>query len=334
MTDKHEDFKDGLKPADSSSEKARSFDTACDRPSDEASLVTTFETVAGLRHANMMGVAPLLTPFPMAARGQGRGPRSEMVERLQIGCSVSLKRAYLLLREGGASAAEAEEYIDKRLPRSLDYVERIANGYLRETDLPLTAIDQLMRALFARGTDLLDALVETARLCSVGLNHAERVAAVAGKVTNAQPYDATNRLLAAFYSLQRDLAVRDVIVVSACANIRGDILWPRYLGASQLIELARFAAKLIFDSHRPAAARRADLHPALFPVADFVLELLAKGCAFEKLDDPLRQLCRLMQSVGGVAELRALIAMADGKDKPVTIGAGRPQLSNIADEFD
>jgi len=304
------------------------------RSSDDASLMTRFEIVAGLRQAHMMGGAPLLTPFPKAARSQGRGPRSEMVERLQIGCSLCLKRAYLLLREDGASVAEAEVYIDKRSPRSFDYVERIAGKHLRETDLPLTAIDQLMLALFARGTDLLGALVETARLCSVGLNHAERVTAVAEAIAGAQPYDAANRLLAAFYSLQHDLAVRDVIVVSACANIRGDILWPRYLGASRLVELARFAAKLIFDSHRPAAARRADLHPALFPVADFILELLAKRCAFEKLDDPLRLLCRLMQSVGGTAELRAVIALASDNDKTLRIGAGESWRSNMADEFD
>jgi hypothetical protein len=333
MNAKHDNLKDSPKPAAKSDKDAQASARIRDLLAGEASM-GLFSMTAGVGDVGVASVAPLLVPFAKVTRERGRIFRRGVVERLQIGASICVTGAYSLMRERGASAVEAEERIGKLSPISWDYAGRIANKYLRDTDLPAMAIDSLIAALSGDRLDPRDGLVEAAHLCGVGLNRAARITATTEEASRYELYDAADRLFDAYYSPQNDLPLRDVIVVSACSGMRGHVLWPQYTPVAKLIDVAVFAAKLILDSHRPAAVQRADLHPTLFPLVSAFLDAIAQGCSLEWTDDAVKLVLRLMRAVGRNAELRAAITAATGAGKSLVIGKGEYWRSNAAREFD
>jgi hypothetical protein len=279
-------------------------------------------------------VVPVLVPFAKLPRERGRTFRRGVVERLQLGSAICLIRAYGLMRQGGDSAVKAEERIGALAPISWDYASRIASDYFHDTELPSTAIDALIAAVFGDQVDVLGGLIEAARLCNVGLNLAARITSTAEEARFCELFDAADRLFDVYNARQSDLPPRDVIIVSVVSGIRGHLLWPRYMHLAELIDVALFAGKLIADQNRPVTARRADLHPALFPIASYMLDVLAEDRSQESLDEAGKLAVRLMGAVECNAELRAAITAATRAGKSLVIGEGEYWRSNTAREFD
>jgi hypothetical protein len=333
MTAKHDNAKDRLKRAAKSENAAPASASNLDRQF-RKSPIGPFPTALAAGTIGSACVVPVLVPFAKPPRERGRIFRRGVVERLQLGSAICLIRAYEVTRLRGDSAVKAEQRIGALAPISWDYAGRIANNYLHDTELPSTAIDVLIAAVFGDRVDVLDGLIEAARLCSVGLNLAARITATGEEVRFCELFDAADRLFDVYNARQSDLPPQDVIIVSVVSGIRGHLLWPRYMHLAELIDVALFAGKLIADQNRPVTARRADLHPALFPLASYMLDFLAEDRSQESLDEAGKLAFRLMRAAGPIAELRAAIAAAKAASKDLIIGEGEYWRSNAAREFD
>jgi hypothetical protein len=303
-------------------------------PPSDAVTIRIYPTPIGRENAEPEAVQPLLVPFPQIRASAGRLDRRGLITRLQIGVAVHLLRAYAVMRDGGMSVEDAVPVIERASPLTFDYVGRIARTYLREAELPVEAVDEFVLRLVGPDVTLQEAHFEAARLCSIALTRAARIYAATDEAVREEPVDAERRIHAAFESAPVNIAVRDLMIISVCANVNAVVLWPQNRSCAPAIEIARFAAKLILDGARLPELRRADLRRSLFLMATAMLGLPAAAVEPGQWEDAEgeRLIVQLLKSADEGVPLTSSIYRSAIASADLTIGDGEFWRSNIAPE--